>query len=813
MCLENQRSLILSHKLMVRCRSLVLLPQDYFPLDQYLRMRQRLIVAMGFLFMAVMTAGAGTYYVSPTGNDTYAGTSKNPFRTIQRGLNAASKGTSSIPDNVQVRPGTYITEPVILYYDHVRLVFEDGVEVVARSLSDPAEPNDPENPLSFAHPGATLFTLQDRQDITIEGSEHTVFRMNPEEYPLGQFRHTIKLTGCKNITIRCFDMLDSGGDGIYIGRTSSTNLDCSGILISDIRCIRNRRNGLTIASVDGLEVQDCIFAQTAGEQPQSGIDMEPNTSEDQLANILIKRCRIEDNANYGLVISCRNLTDASTPLSVDIEQCYFSGSRGIDIVNFFDDCPMCPKGYVTVQACTIENALTGIVLHKDAFDDFQVVFDRCVIKDIYDPQRWPIQINTYVSGNQAFGRPGGVTFLDCQVIDNFPRYALKVNGSNPSQVFDIHGDLYVENEDTTAPWPPHNINPILADNGVDITFHQGYAPAIRVYNSRLWSWYSTITNAISESCSGDRLDVTPTEFRENINFTQKNVAVVGYDPAPFGNSKQSVLIGNENPNTVFFYLNDDRARLEHMIIKKGIFGIRCVGGSPQVKSCQFTECSDGIYCSHQSKLSVQESVIWNNYDNGIKCYDSSAQFVNNLIFGNEDAGCKFKNAAGSVFRNNTVYGGTYGIIGEDSGLPEIRNSIIWGTTNKAVLGAFSVNHCCTKDRVEGHGNIQADPLFANQGEGNYFLRSSYGRWYPAIGLWVLDTETSPCIDAGAPGDPMDDELYPNGRRINMGAYGGTWMASKSGPKFEGSDLNSDNCVNSKDLEILSRHWLDSCDLQ
>jgi len=44
---------------------------------------------------------------------------------------------------------------------------------------------------------------------------------------------------------------------------------------------------------------------------------------------------------------------------------------------------------------------------------------------------------------------------------------------------------------------------------------------------------------------------------------------------------------------------------------------------------------------------------------------------------------------------------------------------------------------------------------------------------------VIDGITSPCIDAGDPSSPVEDEPEPNGGRINMGAYGGTAEASKS----------------------------------
>ena len=45
--------------------------------------------------------------------------------------------------------------------------------------------------------------------------------------------------------------------------------------------------------------------------------------------------------------------------------------------------------------------------------------------------------------------------------------------------------------------------------------------------------------------------------------------------------------------------------------------------------------------------------------------------------------------------------------------------------------------------------------------------------------WVQDDVNSPCIDTGDPCSPYLLEPAPNGGRINMGAYGNTWQASKS----------------------------------
>ena len=83
----------------------------------------------------------------------------------------------------------------------------------------------------------------------------------------------------------------------------------------------------------------------------------------------------------------------------------------------------------------------------------------------------------------------------------------------------------------------------------------------------------------------------------------------------------------------------------------------------------------------------------------------------------------------------------------------------------------------------GSGNIDADPLFADPGNGDYRLKSMGGRWDPAAnggaGGWVTDSVHSPCIDAGDPASDYAQETEPNGGCINAGAYGNTEEASRS----------------------------------
>ena len=91
------------------------------------------------------------------------------------------------------------------------------------------------------------------------------------------------------------------------------------------------------------------------------------------------------------------------------------------------------------------------------------------------------------------------------------------------------------------------------------------------------------------------------------------------------------------------------------------------------------------------------------------------------------------------------------------------------------------------------------------------FRSLVGRWNPTTQTWVRDLVHSPCIDTGDPNDPnysdWTAELWPNGRRINMGAYGGTPEASMSLSTVGNiGDLNNDDTVDFLDFANFAASW-------
>lgn len=158
-----------------------------------------------------------------------------------------------------------------------------------------------------------------------------------------------------------------------------------------------------------------------------------------------------------------------------------------------------------------------------------------------------------------------------------------------------------------------------------------------------------------------------------------------------------------------------------------------------------------------------------------------------------------------TFSANVAVQAGGGISTIQDGLALLVNCILWdnvdgsgtGTHTSEIRGKAEVSYSClSSDAWGGAGNIHANPAFAAPGywdsngtpddpsddfwvEGDYHLKSQVGRWNSATGNWDIDSTSSPCIDAGDPSIFVGLERFPNGGRINMGAYGGTAEASLS----------------------------------
>jgi hypothetical protein len=144
-----------------------------------------------------------------------------------------------------------------------------------------------------------------------------------------------------------------------------------------------------------------------------------------------------------------------------------------------------------------------------------------------------------------------------------------------------------------------------------------------------------------------------------------------------------------------------------------------------------------------------------------------------------------------TMRHCTVYGhltpeptfGGNGLFVMANSTATVENCIFWGNDGHSIYsgdtGGVTVRYSTTEEAHDGPGNLTGDPLFANAPGGDFHLRSRHGRWNPSTSGWVLDAESSPCIDAADPASPFDREPEGNGGRANQGAYGNTPEASRT----------------------------------
>jgi len=218
------------------------------------------------------------------------------------------------------------------------------------------------------------------------------------------------------------------------------------------------------------------------------------------------------------------------------------------------------------------------------------------------------------------------------------------------------------------------------------------------------------------------------------------------------------------------------------------------GNSATLGGGMFTErrAPSIVNCTFSGNTATDGGGMYNSRD---VVYSTTPQLSHCILSGNTairgggiyDYICASTITNCTISRNSAETGG--GIYSENSSSSGIRNSIIWGNTPTQIYytQSFFIRYSNVQGSAVGTGNINADPLFADPDNGDFRLKSQFGRWDPVAddgeGGWVFDDVTSPSIDAGDPTSIFSDEPEPNGGRINMGAYGNTSYASKGGASW------------------------------
>jgi polygalacturonase len=332
----------------------------------------------------------------------------------------------------------WITRPLTLRSNQT-VFFEPGVIIEAKRGE-------------FLGKSQSLFTMDQGENLSLQGYGAT-FRMHKEDYRQvgyenAEWRMTLRFASCRNILVEGLTLESSGGDGIYLGKSSKELPWCEDVIIRDVRCIDHHRQGISIITARNLLIENCVFADTDGTAPRAGIDFEPNHADECIENCVVRNCIMESNAGPGILVYLRPLSRESADVSLRFENCHVrSGTNtGISVGAIKDDGP---GGLIEFVSCTIENTHgNGLHIYDKAADRTRIRFTDCrwsrtALRGDKD-QKSLAPLFLKLGRTEEVSRLGGIDFINCRVFDSFERPFL-IAETKDTVLCDVQGTIQVCN--------------------------------------------------------------------------------------------------------------------------------------------------------------------------------------------------------------------------------------------------------------------------------------------------------------------------------------------------------------------------------
>lgn len=117
----------------------------------------------------------------------------------------------------------------------------------------------------------------------------------------GEWGHGIGVYGSTNINISKPEISECWGDGIYIAGNSRKHYS-ENIRIFKPTLTSNRRDGISVISVNGLEMTKPYIANSNGTSPFCGINIEPDNYSDEIKGVVISSPTTVNNLGSGIQI-------------------------------------------------------------------------------------------------------------------------------------------------------------------------------------------------------------------------------------------------------------------------------------------------------------------------------------------------------------------------------------------------------------------------------------------------------------------------------------------------------------------------------
>lgn len=385
------------------------------------RMSERGILSRFAWAVALMTANV-TAVASADENVVVVSSEPGKGDGTNRIQNAVDSGATEVVIPYIGRP--WVVEPIRLR-NNVTLRFEPGVVLLAKEGS-------------FLGKHDSMLVLHEVDNVHISGYGATL-RMRRDDYrgdryEKGEWRHGVDMKGSSRITVEGLTIEESGGDGVYVGPTwDNRRVHCRNIKVVNCVMKKNYRQGMSIISGENVLVENCVFRDTGGTNPQAGLDIEPGSHRDKIVNIHVKNCRSINNVGSGFLLPLVRSDKRSSPVSVLIENCLADGSQSHLVAVNVGERPC--VGQVVFRNCTFKDTnFAGLRGQWDSVPDaFQLRFENCRWMDVAKRyNRSPFSMDLTTARGES--STAGVFFSDSILFDDRLRRVLDVGKAGQAWV-------------------------------------------------------------------------------------------------------------------------------------------------------------------------------------------------------------------------------------------------------------------------------------------------------------------------------------------------------------------------------------------
>lgn len=230
-----------------------------------------------------------------------------------------------------------------------------------------------------------ILVFQDRSQLKLQASEKTNYELlrvhnvsnvriyNPQIIGdrnshldnKGQWGFGISIRNSQNVIVEGGYISSMWGDGVYIGQINgffSSNVSIDNVYIDDCR-----RNGISITSGKGVVVKNCLIENTKGQSPQSGIDIEPNTINDEIVNISLVNNVTRNNLFAGVLIVLEKFKEEKVKkVSISIDNHSNNGSYySLAVHGFLNSKEKNMKGFIKVRNFESKNIRQEQFIYKN----------------------------------------------------------------------------------------------------------------------------------------------------------------------------------------------------------------------------------------------------------------------------------------------------------------------------------------------------------------------------------------------------------------------------------------------------------------